>query len=140
MLLLSSCHVCPLQWSSLHEMFPWKSECKSHWVMSDFLQHHGLYSVWNSPGQNTEVGSLSLLQGIFPTQGLNPGRFFTNWAIREALGNKLKSLCHFWDFNQILHFRLFFDYEGYYISSQGVLPTVVGIMAIYIKFVHSCPF
>ena len=28
---------------------------------------------WNSPGQNTRVGSLSLLQGIFPTQGLNPG-------------------------------------------------------------------
>ena len=33
----------------------------------------GLYSPWNSPGQNTEVGSLSLLQGIFPTQGWNPG-------------------------------------------------------------------
>ena len=33
----------------------------------------GLYSPWNSPGQNTGVGSLSLLQGIFPTQGLNPG-------------------------------------------------------------------
>ena len=31
------------------------------------------YTAWNSPGQNTEVGSLSLLQGIFPTQGLNPG-------------------------------------------------------------------
>ena len=28
---------------------------------------------WKSPGQNTGVGSLSLLQGIFPTQGLNPG-------------------------------------------------------------------
>ena len=28
---------------------------------------------WNSPGQNTGVGSHSLLQGIFPTQGLNPG-------------------------------------------------------------------
>ena len=28
---------------------------------------------WNSPGQNTGVGSLSLFQGIFPTQGLNPG-------------------------------------------------------------------
>ena len=28
---------------------------------------------WNSLGQNTGVGSLSLLQGIFPTQGLNPG-------------------------------------------------------------------
>ena len=30
-------------------------------------------SPWNSLGQNTEVGSLSLLQGIFPIQGLNPG-------------------------------------------------------------------
>ena len=28
---------------------------------------------WNSPGQNTGMGSLSLLQGIFPTQGWNPG-------------------------------------------------------------------
>ena len=28
---------------------------------------------WNFPGQNTRVGSCSLLQGIFPTQGLNPG-------------------------------------------------------------------
>ena len=32
-----------------------------------------LYSPWNPPGQNTGVGSLSLLQGIFPTQGSNPG-------------------------------------------------------------------
>ena len=32
------------------------------------LQPHGLYSPWNSPGQNTRVGSLSLLQGIFPVQ------------------------------------------------------------------------
>ena len=43
---------------------------------------HGLYSPWNSPGQNTGVGSLSLIQGIFPTQGSNQvshiaGRFFT---------------------------------------------------------------
>ena len=30
-------------------------------------------SPWDSPGQNTGVGSLSLLQGIFPTQGLNSG-------------------------------------------------------------------
>ena len=28
---------------------------------------------WNSPGQNTGMGSLSLLQELFPTQGLNPG-------------------------------------------------------------------
>ena len=105
----------------------WVSESRS--VVSDFLQPHGLHSTWNSPGQNTSVGSPSLLQGIFPTQRLNPGlphcrqilyqlshegspriqewvayifssgssrssnwtgvsciagRFFTNWAIKEA--------------------------------------------------------
>ena len=32
---------------------------------------HGLYSPWDSPGQNTGVGSLSLLQGIFPAQESN---------------------------------------------------------------------
>ena len=104
--------------------------------MSDFLWPHGLCSPWNSPGQNTGVGSLSLLQGIFPTQGSNPGlphcrrilyqlshqgsqrilewvvypfssrssrprnwtgvsctagRFFTNWAIREAQSHSVVS-------------------------------------------------
>ena len=34
---------------------------------------HVRCSPWNSPGQNTEVDSRSLLQGTFPTQGLNPG-------------------------------------------------------------------
>ena len=46
---------------------------KSHSVISDSLRPHGLYSPWNSPGQNTGVGSLSLLQGIFLTQELNLG-------------------------------------------------------------------
>ena len=35
------------------------------------LQPHGLHRPWNSPGQNTGVGICSLLQGIFPPQGLN---------------------------------------------------------------------
>ena len=46
---------------------------ESHSVVSDSLRPHGLYGPRNSPGQNTRVGSLSLLQGIFPTQGSNPG-------------------------------------------------------------------
>ena len=106
-----------------------KSESCS--VRSYCLWPYGLYSPWNSPGQNDGVGSLSLLQGIVPIQGSNPGlpncrwilnhlshkgrsrilewaahpffsrssqprnltrisciagRFFTNWAIREAYG------------------------------------------------------
>ena len=51
--------------------------CASHSVMSDSLRPRGLYSPWNSLGQITGVSSLSLLQGIFPTQGLNPG--LLNW-------------------------------------------------------------
>ena len=41
--------------------------------MSDSLLPCGLYSSWNSLGQYTRVGILSLLQGIFPTQESNPG-------------------------------------------------------------------
>ena len=40
--------------------------------MSDSLWPHGLYSSWNSPGQNSGVGNVSLFQGIFQTQGSNP--------------------------------------------------------------------
>ena len=106
--------------------------------MSNSLRPPGLYSPWNSPSQNTGVGSLSLLQRIFPTQGSNPGlphcrqilqqlrhkriprilewvaypfcsrssrpknqtgvsciagRFFINWAIREA--QYLDTICIF---------------------------------------------
>ena len=46
---------------------------ESRSVVSDSLRPHGLYSPVNSPGQNTGVGSLFLQQGIFPTQGQNPG-------------------------------------------------------------------
>ena len=34
-----------------------KRESESHSAMSDSLQPHGLYSPWNSPGQNIGVGS-----------------------------------------------------------------------------------
>ena len=44
--------------------------------MSDSLQSHGLYSPWNSPGQNTGVGSLSL-KG---TKGMNEIGPHKNWA------------------------------------------------------------
>ena len=52
-------------------------------VTSDSLWPHGLYSPWNSPGQNTGEGSLSLLQGIFPTQGSNPGLPHCRWILYQ---------------------------------------------------------
>ena len=36
-------------------------ESESHSVLSNSLLPHGLYSPWNSPGQNTGVGNLSIL-------------------------------------------------------------------------------
>ena len=119
-----------LNLQSLVDLLFQQSESERRSVVSDSLWTHGLYDPWNSPGQNTGVGSLSLLQGILPTQGSNPGlphcgqilyqlshnggprilewiaypsssgysrprnqtvvsciagRFFTNWAISEAL-------------------------------------------------------
>ena len=64
------------------------SRSKSHSVVSEYIVRE-LYSPWNSPGQNTGVGSLSLLQGIFPTWGSTgvscvAGGFFTSWATGEA--------------------------------------------------------
>ena len=49
------------------------NKCGESESPANSLQPYGLYGPWNSPGQNTGVGSLSLLQGIFPTQGSNPG-------------------------------------------------------------------
>ena len=50
----------------------------SRLVLSDSLRPHGLQPArllypWDSPGKNTGVGCHALLQGIFPTQGSNPG-------------------------------------------------------------------
>ena len=50
----------PCQWS------------ESRSVKSHSLRPHGLYSPWNSPGQNPRVGSLSLLQGNLPDPGIEP--------------------------------------------------------------------
>ena len=50
---------------------------------------------WNSLGQNTGVGRLSILQGIFPTQESNPGlphcrQILYQLATREAQIVKVK--------------------------------------------------
>ena len=59
-----------------------KSESESHSVVSDTLWPHGL-CPWNSPGQNTGVGSLSLLWGIFTTKGSNPGLPHCRWILYQ---------------------------------------------------------
>ena len=60
-----------------------KISCESHTVVSNSLWPHGLYSPWNSPCQNTGVGSLSLLQGIFPAQQSNQGLLHCRWILYQ---------------------------------------------------------
>ena len=55
-------------------------ESESRSVVSDSLR---LYSPWNSPFQNAGVGSLSLLQGIFPARQSNPGLLYYRWIIYQ---------------------------------------------------------
>ena len=54
----------------LNESIKWS---ESHSVVSDSLRPHVLYSPWNSPGQNSGVGSLSLPRGSSQPRGSNPG-------------------------------------------------------------------
>ena len=71
-------------WSLLPAQSPEsESESESHSVVSNSLWPQGLYRPWNSPGQNTGVGSLSLLQGIFPTPGLNRGLPNCRWILNQ---------------------------------------------------------
>ena len=70
-----------------------RNESESHSAVSDSFQLHGLCSPWDSPGQNTGVGSLFLHPGDLPDPGIKPmsltspalvGRFFTTSAAWEA--------------------------------------------------------
>ena len=84
----------PSLWTSSHICtwfhWKWKSERISCSVISNSLGPYGLLLTkllcsWNSPGKNTVVASHSLLQGIFPTQGLNLG-FLADSLLSEAPG------------------------------------------------------
>ena len=86
----------------LNVLFIIESESLS--VVSYSLRPHGLYSPWNSPGQNTGVGSLSLLQGIFPTQGSNQGILHCR-QIQDNM--ELVRKCKIWRSSHRILMRLF---------------------------------
>ena len=83
--LLSFKSLLDIQVEKVIELQGWVQELafERHSVMSDSLRPRGLFSSWNSPGQNTGVGSLFLLQGIFPTQGSNTGLPHCRWILYQ---------------------------------------------------------
>ena len=65
------CNTTPLR--SMYESEKWKWKSLNYvWLFETLWTLACQVPLWNSPGQNTGVGSLSFLQGIFPTQGSNP--------------------------------------------------------------------
>ena len=85
---------------------------------------------WNSPDQNTGVGSLSLLQGIFPTQGLSPG-LHCRWTLYQ--------LNHTFSYSfEVLHELkvsavLLIAYFSFCVSTLG------STLFLKIQFIVHCP-
>ena len=80
-LLLKYLNKCPLFFFFFEKYKKYTIENESHSVLSYSLRSRGLYSPWDFPGQNTGVSSCSLLQGIFPTQGMNPSLPHFRWIL-----------------------------------------------------------
>ena len=80
----------------------WRCSRWSRSVVSDSLRPYGLSPTrllhpWNFPGQSTGVGCHFLLQGIFLTQGLNPGllhcRQILNWLSHQGSPHLVYHTC-----------------------------------------------
>ena len=54
--------------------------CQTHCDSMDYCPP-GTSVHGDSPGKNTRVGCHALLQGIFPTQGSNPGLLHCRWIL-----------------------------------------------------------
>ena len=94
---------------------PPESESVSCSIVSDFLWPQGLWPSrplcpWNSPGKNTGVGCHSLLQQIFPIQGLNLG--LLQWQA-DSLQSDLpgKHLSHLGNLKKRLRIKYTFNRE-----------------------------
>ena len=88
------CHICK------DSTYFWRVLCVSRSVMSDSLQPHGLHPArllwpWDSPGKNTGVGHHALLQGIFPTQGLNPRLLHCRHILYQHLKRSMETTLSF---------------------------------------------
>ena len=79
-------------------------ESESCSVLSNCLQSHGLYSPWNSQGQDTGVGSHFLLHGIFPTQGLNPGLPHCGWILYQLSHQESSMILEWVAYREATHY------------------------------------
>ena len=94
-----------------------ESESVSCSVISNSLRPHGLSMEFS--GKNTGVGSNSLLQGIFPTQGSNPG--LLHWRILYHLSYQGNLIIRFppnWK-QIIVHYLVSADWKQKHINESS---------------------
>ena len=72
-----------------------KQKLKSAQLCPALCNPMAYYSPWNSPGQNSGVGSCSLIQGIVPTQGSNPGLPHCRWILYQPSHSEAEGGDHF---------------------------------------------
>ena len=108
-------------------------ESVSHSVVSDSLRilwtvyPTRLLCPWDFPGRNTGVGCCALLQGIFPTQRLNPGplRFrqilYRLSQLKDVWVITLKSPCYAWLLSRVQLFEMLWTAVHQAPLSLGIL-------------------
>jgi len=102
---------------------------ESHSDVSDSLQPHWLYSPWNSAGQNTGVGSLSLLQGNLPNPGIKPGSpALQAYSLPTELSRKSNGL------KQCLNFYHNVVTDKYYVFFFIYIIICIYLLAFYMFF------
>ena len=129
-----------------------KAEVDFFWNSFAFLMIQRMLPIWSLVPimKKTFFGGVLVLKGLvvlielfnFSLLSINWSghRLGLPWYWMVCLRNKQRSFCRFWNCIQVLNFGLFFDYDGYAISSKGFLPQVIDIMVIWVKFTHSSPF
>ena len=117
--------------------------------MSNSLRPHGLYSPWNSLGQNTGVGNLSLLQGIFPTQGSSTGLPHCRWILyqlnhREAQNFKIVVIIFYFNtFKVSFYFCLismFYSEHSFPSNCFSFEDNCFSSLFLYLLIIFDCEF
>ena len=100
-------------------------ESESRSVVSNSLQPHGLYSPWDSPGQNTGVDSFPFSRGASQPRDQTQvscivGGFFNSWATREAqfLGGWINKLGE-WDLQMHTTIYIIYKQQKSHCMAQG---------------------
>ena len=106
----------------LYELFVIKSKVKVAWSCPT------LCDPWNSPGQNTGVGSLSLLQGIFPTQGSNLGLLHCRQIL---LPSKPRFFSQSEIFQNKILYRIWLSFCSGFFASTGISFSVPGLQTLF---------